>query len=106
MGGASEPHEQFRRKIHQGQFEEALQIAKRYELILDLSQALDLTILAARSRKPIFDPMAVRWIKVTDDKEGLNLDELIWLGQTFKALRRGDAGSATRLEGFLERGRR
>jgi hypothetical protein len=106
MGRASQPHEVFRRKISQEDFDMALSIAKSAELILDLRQALDLTLLAAMSRKPLFDPMAVRWIKVVDDKGGLKLDELTWLGHTFGNLWRGDRTSAKQLERFLERGRR
>jgi HAMP domain-containing protein len=84
----------------------ALSIAKSTELILDLRQSLDLTILAAKMKRPIFDPMAVRWIKAVDDKGKLKLAELNWLGQTFENLRRGDEASAKQLERFLERGRR
>jgi HAMP domain-containing protein len=84
----------------------ALSIAKSTELILDLRQALDLTILAAKRKKPIFDPMAVRWIKAVDDKGRLKLAELNWLAQTFENLRRGDGNAAKQLERFLERGRR
>jgi HAMP domain-containing protein len=106
MGRGSEPHAQFNRKISQGDFDLALSIARSAELILDLRQSLDLTMLAARSRKPIFDPMAVRWIKAVDDKGKLKLDELTWLGHTFGNLWRGDRASAQQLERFLERGRR
>jgi HAMP domain-containing protein len=106
MGRASVPHAQFNRKISQGDFDLALSIAKSTELILDLRQALDLAILAAKRKKPIFDPMAVRWIKAADDKGKLKLAELSWLAQTFENLRRGDGNSAKQLERFLERGRR
>lgn len=84
----------------------AMRLAKAFELTLDLSQALDLTILAAKSRKPVFDPMAVRWIKAVDDKGGLRLGELTWLGQTFQAVQRDDSAPAKELERFLERGKR
>lgn len=89
----------------QGDFDMALRMAKHFELILDLREALDLTILGARSRKPIFDPMAVRWIKVVDDAGRLKLAEVRRLAQMFEAVRRGDEAAARNLEHFLGRGR-
>lgn len=97
MGRANQPHQQFNKAILTKDFSAALRIAQRYELILDLRQSLDLTILAAEARKPIYDPMAVKWIKITDDRGKLSLRELSWLAQTFIDLQRGNARAAGQL---------
>jgi hypothetical protein len=81
MGRANQPHAQFNEMILTEDFNAAMRIARRYELILDLRQSLDLTILAGKSRKPIYDPMAVRWIKITDDRGKLKLGEVLRLAQ-------------------------
>ncbi|HVX32443.1 MAG TPA: hypothetical protein VHA80_04810, partial [Solirubrobacterales bacterium] len=96
--GPGREWKQYRLSMARGEFDAALRIARNYELIFDLDDSLALTILAAEKKKPIFDPMAVRWIKIVDDRGRLTLSELAWLARTFEALRRGDRGAAQRLE--------
>ncbi|MBS1863284.1 MAG: hypothetical protein JSS68_16425 [Actinobacteria bacterium] len=99
----------YRLAMQKGDFEAALSLANRYQLILELGDALDLTFLAARDRSPIFDPMAVRWIWLLHEqnkrKSKLTLAEHRWLAGNFQAVERGDDRAVRRIEGFLATGR-
>jgi len=106
MGRANQPHAQFNKQVLTQDFDGAMAVARRYELILDPRQALDLTILAGKARRAVYDPMAVKWIRVIDDRGKLTLREVAGLAQAFLALQRGNGAAARQLERFLERGRR
>ena len=92
--------------MEKGQFEPAMRIARAHGLVLDLGDALDLTLLAATKHKPVFDPMAVRWIWLLHHKDPLSLAEHRWLAEHFQAVGRGENGAVQKIEGFLATGRR
>jgi hypothetical protein len=108
MGGVEREWKQYRRHVDKGDVRAAMRTAKAYELILDLGDTLNLVLLAAKVRDPIFDRMAVRWIRRVDDKakRPLALGEVRWLAQRFEAVQRGDSRAAGEIERFLARGRR
>lgn len=106
MGGVEREWRHYRLSMEMGDFDLALTIARRYELILDLGDALDLTLLAARRRKTIFDPMAVRWMWLLHDRGKLTLAEHRWLAEHFQAVERGDDGAIQKIESFLAIGKR
>jgi hypothetical protein len=96
----------FRLAMEKGQFDLALNIARANELIIELGDALDLTLMAAKERKPIFDPMAVRIIWLLHDKGALALAEHEWLAHHFQAVEKGDDGAVKKIESFLATGKR
>jgi hypothetical protein len=87
-------------------FRTAVSIARSAELILDLRDALDLTVLGGETRDPIFDPMAVRWITVLHEAGSRSLGELRWLAERFEAIAAGDGSAPEQLRAYLARGYR
>jgi hypothetical protein len=92
--------------VDKGDVRGAMRTAWAYELVLDLGDTLSLTLLAARAGDPIYDRMAIRWMRSVDDHDGLELAELRWLADRFEGVRRGDRQAVRDLERFLARGRR
>lgn len=97
---------QFHLSIAKGELGLAMRVAKAFDMPLSLSNALDLTILAARKQDHVFDPMAVRWIMKAHEQGKLKLHEVEWLARTFRNLWGGDEGSADELTRFLATGKR
>jgi hypothetical protein len=68
MGGIEREWKAYRVAVERGDVRGAMRTAKMFDLILDLGDTLSLVFLAARERDPIYDRMAVRWIRRLDDQ--------------------------------------
>lgn len=88
------------------EFDAAMTIARTNDLILEIGDCVDLTLMAARERKPIFDPMAVRLIWLLNDRGRLSLAEHEWLAHHFRAVEKGESGAEQKIESFLATGKR
>jgi hypothetical protein len=107
MGGRPEREwKEYRLSMEKGDFDMAMRLANAYELILSLGDAFDLTLMAARKRRPIFDPMAVRVIWLLHERGKLSLAEHRWLAEHFQSVERGDDGAVRKVEAFLGTGKR
>jgi hypothetical protein len=77
MGTAGSPYGEFQTALRTGSFELACQVAQTLPR-LTLSDALHLTLLAARKRPERFEEMARRWLARLLVERSPSLDELAW----------------------------
>lgn len=94
MGNAGSPYGDFQTALRTGSFELAVDVARSLPR-LTLSDALRLTLLAARKAPERYDEMARRWLTRLMAERQPSLDELAWAAALL--------GNAPRIEGSDDR---
>jgi len=105
-GGPDRVWKHYERLVRQGDLHGAMRSARLFDLPLDLSDMLRLTLLAARKKDDVFQRMAVRWIVRLDAGGKLELREVKFIVCRFERAWAGDGRGGHELHHFLATGRR
>jgi hypothetical protein len=103
MGIAGSLQGELRTALRTGSYRIASNIARSLPSI-SLSEALELTVLAAKHDPERFEPMAVRWLsKLLEDRQ-LSLHEIRWAAERLQDVKEGRVEEAEKaLRSFVNR---